>query len=209
MSSLFQNFNNNNQRVPQGIKKILPKPLKSFLTGLFWYRNDWNDFVAEIIGRIISHRLRLFLYRTLLGLKIGKVSSIHRNCRIYFPKGIEIGSHCVINREVLLDGRTGLVIGSNVSISEGVSIFSLEHDISSPTFTEKGGVVIIENYVFIGARAIILPGVRIGEGGIVAAGAVVTRDVEPFTIVAGIPAKPIGKRQSELTYQLNYRKFLG
>jgi acetyltransferase-like isoleucine patch superfamily enzyme len=103
----------------------------------------------------------------------------------------------------------GLSIGSNVSISEGVCIFSLEHDPNSADFAPRGAPVSINNYVFVGARALILPGVVLGNGCVVAAGAVVTRDVPPFTIVAGVPAKPIGQRRQDLTYALDYRKFLG
>jgi len=115
----------------------------------------------------------------------------------------------VVLRDVLLDGRRGLEIGNNVNISEGVLIFSLHHDLSSPDFAASGGPVIIGDHVFIGARAIILPGVQIGRGGVVAAGAVVTKDVAPLSIVGGVPAHTIGARPDVLTYSLNYRKFLG
>lgn len=122
---------------------------------------------------------------------------------------VSIGRNVVINREVLLDGRMGLVIGDNVSVSEGTHIFTLEHDPNSPTFENKGGSVTIGDRVFIGSRAIVLPGVTLEEGVVVAAGAVVTRSIPPFTIVAGIPARPIGERRPDLSYELNYRKFLG
>jgi maltose O-acetyltransferase len=103
----------------------------------------------------------------------------------------------------------GLTLGRNVSISEGVMIFSLEHDPNSATFENRGAPVVIHDRVFIGARAIILPGVTLGEGAIAAAGSVVTHDVPPYTIVGGVPAHPIGTRQTELKYSLDYRKFLG
>jgi maltose O-acetyltransferase len=122
---------------------------------------------------------------------------------------VQIGDHSIINRDVILDGRMGLKIGSNVSISEGALLLTLEHDPNSLTFDNRGGAVTIGNRVFVGARAIILPGITLGEGAVVAAGAVVTHDVPPFTIVGGVPARPIGERRSDLIYTLDYRKFLG
>ena len=122
---------------------------------------------------------------------------------------VQIGANTVINRDVLLDGRMGLVIGDNVSVSEGVAIFTLEHDPNSPDFANRGAPVRIADRAFIGARAIILPGVTVGEGAVVAAGAVVTHDVPPYTIVGGVPARPIGERRRDLSYTLDYRKFLG
>lgn len=170
---------------------------------------DLGDFVAELCGIVPSHWFRRVVYRRLLRVNIGAHSSLHRHCRMYRPQGICIGKHTVVNRNVILDGRMGLIIGNNVSISEGVAVFSLEHDPNSPTFANRGGCVFIADRVFVGSRAIILPGVKIGEGAVVAAGAVVTHDVAPFTIVGGVPAKPIGQRTQNLTYTLNYRKFLG
>jgi maltose O-acetyltransferase len=85
-------------------------------------------------------------------------------------------------------------IGSHVDIASEVLIYNSEHSLESPEFTATTAAVTIEDYVFIGPRSIILPGVTIGKGAIVAAGAVVTKDVAPGCIVAGIPARPIGDR---------------
>ena len=196
-------------RLPISLRNRLPYRIRRLGSKLYWLWYDARDFAAEVTGWLPSHILRLGLYRHFLHVRIGTQSNIHFRCRMYRPAGIRIGNHSVINREVLLDGRMSLFIGDNVSISEGVAIFTLEHDPQSPTFANRGNPVQIENYVFIGARAIILPGVRIHEGAVVAAGAVVTEDVLPYTIVGGVPAKPIGNRQQDLAYSLNYRKFLG
>ena len=85
---------------------------------------------------------------------------------------------------------------------------TLGHDPQSSTFGDRGGDVIIGDRVWIGYGALVMPGITIGEGAVVAAGAVVTKDVEPFTIVAGVPAKPIGQRNRDLTYELNYDPWL-
>ncbi|MFN8710810.1 MAG: acyltransferase, partial [Planctomyces sp.] len=96
----------------------------------------------------------------------------------------------------------------NISIGPEASILSLGHDPQSPSFEDVGGDITIGDRVWIGYRALIMPGVNIGEGAVVAAGAVVTRDVEPYTIVAGVPAKKIGDRSRDLSYELNFRPFL-
>lgn len=187
-------------RLPSGIKRALVKS--------YWLAYDARDFLAEAAGWLPSNRLRYLLWRS-LGARIGRHTSIHRHCRFYRPGQVQVGDHCVILRETLLDGRRAIAISHNVNISEGVLIFSLHHDMTSPTFVATGGMVRIEDHVFIGARAIILPGVTIGRGAVVAAGAVVTKDVPPLSIVGGIPAREIGVRPDVLTYTLNYRKFLG
>jgi maltose O-acetyltransferase len=151
----------------------------------------------------------MFLYRHVFGLQVGRNSSIHSRCRFYNPHGIKIGSHTIINNDVLLDGRTGLIIGDNVSVSEGSAIFTLEHDLDSSDFASVGGPVVVEDRVFVGARAIILPGITLGLGSAVGAGSVVTRDVEPYAIVAGVPARIIRGRNRELHYRLSYRKLFG
>ena len=192
-----------------GLGKQLPRRWRERLVNVYWLGVDLTDFAAEAIGWIPSHTLRKAAYRWLLRVKIGEKTSLHRGCRFYSPARVTIGEHSVVNREVLLDGRCGIKIGSNVSISEGAAIFTLEHDLNSPNFGTQGGKVIIKDYVFIGARAIVLPGVTMETGSAAAAGAVVTKNVEAYTIVGGVPAKPIGQRNRDLSYQLDYRKLLG
>ncbi|MBL9156704.1 MAG: acyltransferase [Verrucomicrobiales bacterium] len=109
----------------------------------------------------------------------------------------------------VFDGRHFPIhVGENVSIGPEATILTLGHDPRSPGFEDKGGPVKIGDHVWIGYRAIILPGIEIGEGAVVGAGAVVTKDVPPFTIVAGNPAVKIGDRPRDLTYTLDFRPFL-
>ena len=196
-------------KAPNWLRSLLPRWFRQALNRSYWLFYDLRDFVAEATGWLPFHGLRMLVYRYLLRIRIGAGSSIHRGCRFYRPSAVQIGAHTVINRDVLLDGRMGLTIGENVSISEGVAMFTLEHDPNSPTFEHRGGAICVGDRVFVGARAVVLPGITLGEGAVVAAGAVVTHDVSPFTIVAGVPARPIGERRRDLTYSLNYRKWLG
>jgi len=135
--------------------------------------------------------------------KIGNDSSIHMGT---FVTGsfITIGDNVVINRSVYLDGRIGITCKNNISISPEVYILSLEHDPNDPMFATRGGEVVIEDNVWVGARAIILPGIHLGEGSVIGAGAVVTHDVEPYKIVAGNPARPIGDRSKKIEYRASY-----
>jgi acetyltransferase-like isoleucine patch superfamily enzyme len=94
------------------------------------------------------------------------------------------------------------VIGRNVNLSSEVLIRTAQHDYQSPDFKTVFHPVKIEDYVWLGPRCIILPGVTVGEGAVVAAGAVVTKDVEPYTLVGGVPAKKIGERPKNLQYTL-------
>ena len=98
--------------------------------------------------------------------------------------------------------RGGVIIGNCVDIAQDVSIWTEQHDYNRPTYAAVSAPVVIEDFVWIASRATILPGVTIGKGAVVACGAIVTHDVSPYTIVAGVPAKEIGKRNSELDYRL-------
>lgn len=153
------------------------------------------------IGKLPAHWLRLALYR-LLGMRIGRRSSLYAGAEIRHPQLIEIGDSSIIGHNAILDGRRGIRIGKNVNFSTGVWIWTVQHDYCDPDFGDKGGPVEIHDYAWISCRVTILPGVTIGEGAVVAAGAVVTKDVAPYTVVGGIPAKLIGERPRTLRYDL-------
>ncbi|PIP75017.1 MAG: acyltransferase [Candidatus Levybacteria bacterium CG_4_9_14_3_um_filter_35_16] len=161
------------------------------LKTIFW---ELINFKLKIVGYIPSHYFRRFCYR-LCGVKIGKGSVIHMNAIFYYPPNISIGKDTIIGERIVLDGRGNLTIGDHVDIASEVMIYNAEHDVHDPDFKTRIESVIIGDYVFIGPRSVILPGVKVGKGAIVAAGAVVTKDVEPFTIVGGVPAKHIKERE--------------
>ena len=147
------------------------------------------------------HLLGLFFY-TLAGVKIGRGSRIHIGARFFYPANIKIGEGTIIGDNIFLDGREKLIIGNHVDIASGVMIYNSEHDINSEDFHAISAPVEIGDFVFIGPRAIILPGVKIGRGAVVAAGAVVTKDVTEDAIVGGVPAEVIGERKVK---NLHYR----
>ncbi len=156
------------------------------------------DFILMLLHfttYIPSHLIRNLIWR-LVGIRLGRKSTLHTGVRVFDPRHIEIGEGTIIGYRTFLDGRDKLIIGNHVDIASEVMIYNQEHDIHSQDFHPISEPVVIKDYVFIGPRAIILPGVTIGKGAVVAAGAVVTKDVPDFTIVGGVPAKPIGQRQN-------------
>jgi acetyltransferase-like isoleucine patch superfamily enzyme len=160
----------------------------------------------HIIAHIPSHSIRLWFYRKIMKFQIGSGTSILMNCKFDAAGGLIIGDHSVINANCRLDTRGGLEISDNVSISENVHILSADHDMNSINFGGRKKKVKIRAFVWIGTRATILPGVDIGEGSVVAACALVSKSIDPFNVVAGIPAKVIKKRQRGINYTLNYRR---
>jgi maltose O-acetyltransferase len=160
------------------------------------------------VGRLPSRTLRrAYLASALAGF--GKGTGVQLGCRFLNPRKVALGERNVINFGCLFDGRKfRITTGSDVSIGPEASILTLGHDPQSPDFADRGGDVVIGDRVWIGYRAIILPGVTIGEGAVVGAGAVVARDVEAYTIVAGSPARKVGERTRSLGYQLSFNPWL-
>lgn len=182
---------------PLTFSQVVSKILNRFYN----YKLDFELMILRWIGHIPSHLIRKLVYR-LSGIKIGKGSSIHMWANFFQPKNIRIGEDSIIGDHVFLDGRAQLIIGNHVDIASTVSIYNSEHDFESEDFHARVEPVKIEDYCFIGPRVIILPGVKVGDGAVIAAGAVVTKDVESFKIVGGVPAKVIGERKHK---QLNYK----
>jgi len=151
----------------------------------------------------MPYGVRHWYLRRFCGVRLGRDSSICSGCFIT-GYNIHIGDNTVVNRFVYLDGRVSLYIGNNVNISHYTLIQTLTHDPQSPDFVCLERPVRIEDHAWLGARATICPGITIGEGAVVAAGAVVTRDVAPYTIVGGNPARFIRERSKDLRYRSRY-----
>lgn len=139
-------------------------------------------------------------YLRVIGLKIGQGSMVMKRNYWINPNLISIGKNSHINTQCILDGRGGLTIGDSVSVSHRVNLMTGSHDYKSKDFRGIFKPIQIEDYAWIGIGATILQGVTIGKGAVVCAGAVVTHDVEPYTVVGGVPARVIGERPKELAY---------
>jgi maltose O-acetyltransferase len=166
-----------------------------------------NYLTNHVVAHVPSDSFRRLWYTNALQIEIGPRASVLLGAYVWFytpgenrRRGVAIGRNSRINRNCTLDARNGLTIGDNVSISPEVMILGESHDYNDPGFRDlQPGPVTIEDYVWIGSRAIILPGVTVGRGAVVAAGSVVTKDVPPLTVVAGTPAKPVAVRDAGAT----------
>jgi putative colanic acid biosynthesis acetyltransferase WcaF len=107
---------------------------------------------------------------------------------------IRIGDHCSIAYDSFWVAGAPIVIGNHVVTGHRVEFYASDHDPDDPAFARRDAPILVEDRAWIGSRAIVLKGVTIGRGAVVAAGAVVTQDVPPFTIVAGNPARPVRSR---------------
>lgn len=139
------------------------------------------------------------LIEKLLGKKLDKSTTLIPPFYTDFGKNITIGKGCMIQQLCTFFDRGGITIGNNVFIAPKVNLVTLNHEMnpeSRSTTTAKP--IVIEDHVWIGINATILPGVTIGKNAIVAAGSVVTKDVEADTIVGGNPARPLKKLKQSI-----------
>jgi len=160
----------------------------------------------HIVAHIPSHFVRLAFYRRIMGFQLDEGVAIHLGARFDCARGLKIGANSVINENCRLDPRGGIAIGKSVAIAAGTIILTADHDPDSRDFAGRIRPVAIADRVWVGTRAMIMPGVTIGEGAIVAAGAVATKNVQAFLIVAGIPARPLRQRSKDLSYHQAYAR---
>jgi putative colanic acid biosynthesis acetyltransferase WcaF len=140
------------------------------------------------------------------GMQIGKKVALMRGAIIVRPDQISIGNNCIIGFNCFLGGEGGIQIGNNVNLASFTTILGGYHDIDDPNFKSVLNPVIIEDYVWAATRVTIVGGVRIGRGSVLAAGAVVTKDVPPYHVVGGVPARKIKERNPEAcVYDLDYQ----
>lgn len=166
-------------------------------------RNFFKLFSGFFLS-IPVYQLRVFFLRLFLK-KMGKNIYVGRNLKVISPYNICIGDNVVINDGVLLDGRRSLNIGNNVDIARDAAIWTLQHDYNDDYHRVSGGPVHIEDYCWICYRSVVLPNILIGRGAVVAAGALVTKNIPPLKVYGGIPAHEINTRMSGLKYELIFK----
>ena len=155
------------------------------------------DRAAWWLARVREHEARRMLQRCRAR---GANVRLRMPVTIYHPEQLTLGTRVDIGEYTHIRASGGVTIGDGVLIAAGAVITSREHPSQTPRFgVTVDAPVVIEDEAWIGAGAIVLPGVTIGRGAIVGAGAVVTSSVAPFTIVGGVPARPIGMVPQETT----------
>lgn len=176
------------------------KWIKFLLAPVITLPNDFVDLVVAILPHhkgVYAGIKRFFL--CVAGAKVGNNVYIYPGVHIYSPKGFTIGNNVTISSNVIITAAGTVNIGNNVLIGYGSKILSANHRIPD----EHGMIfgaghdfkpVVICDGAWIGANVVVLPGIRIGEGAVVAAGAVVTKNVDAYTIVGGVPIKVIRRR---------------
>ena len=163
-------------------------------------------FLNYFINRIPAWWIRKLLYKS-FGLHIGRGSRIGLGVFVDSPRRIRIGFHTIVNEGVYLDGRGGLVLGDNCSISPRCMIITASHKVNSETFEYLRNQVTIGDGVWLGSGAIVLDGSVLGDGCVIGAGCVFKGRALAKGVYVGNPAKMIKERSIDSVPQINYKAF--
>lgn len=173
----------------------------------------YDDIFYIIINYFVAYipcwTIRKLLYQC-FGMVIGHGSRIAMRCVVMGQKGchgIVIGENNVINEYCLLDGRSGLVLGNNNSISMYSKIYSGTHRLNSNSFEYIGRKTVVKNNIWIGTSAIILPGSTIEDFSVISANSLFNGNTKKNGVYMGVPAKYYKKRENFDYYSLNYRSY--
>jgi putative colanic acid biosynthesis acetyltransferase WcaF len=165
---------------------------------------EW--ILNHLVNRVPFAGVRMAAYARLgVDLEDHRTGTIMLGSHISAPRELRIGRNTAIGGDCVLDARGGIRIGENVNISSYSRLQTAKHVIDDPDFGAEYGAIVVGDRAWIAEGATVLAGVSIGEGAVVAAGSVVTKDVDPYMVVGGVPARPIRPRSRDLSYQLNWR----
>ncbi len=169
------------------LNRWLAVPLVLFLRG--WMLNVF-------VSQLPAAGLRYWYYRRVCGMQIDATASVWRGAQFTGDcmHAINVGPNCSIAFQSFWVAGAAITLANDVVFGHQVGLYTSDHDPDDAGLMRRNAPIVIGDHVFVGSRAIILPGVTIGRGALVAAGAVVTKDVPPFAIVAGNPARVIRER---------------
>ncbi len=165
---------------------------------------SWITSLAWSLMDILPQCLRKIIFKMTLESFSGRGTTIDYKTYIRYTSKVSIGAGTTINRGCRFYGSfhnkdVRIRIGDHVAVAPEVSFLAAGHDYTSLSLPDTAGSITVEDYAWIGARSVILQGVTVGEGAVVAAGTVVTKDVPPYSIVAGVPARVIKKREIRMS----------
>ena len=190
----FKEFTKDGRRIyHKSMGNEMCKPVKS----IYYAVTLWGN---RVINKLPSRHVRKWFYQA-LGARIGKSCYPCRRVEILLPKGLVLENGVSVGWYAELDARGGIRVGHDTNISSHVKLITGSHDPDDPNFSADFLPIHIGHHCWIGTGAIVLQGVTIGDGAVIAAGAVVTRDVPAWTIVGGVPAHIIRERKKEEEYK--------
>jgi putative colanic acid biosynthesis acetyltransferase WcaF len=140
------------------------------------------------------HAWRSFLLRC-FGAKMGKACHVYPRARIWAPWNLACGDVAAIADEAVIYNPERIVLGSHSTISQQAYLCGATHDYNDPRFPLVAAPIDIGAYAWICARATVQPGVNVAEGAVLGLGSVATRDLEPWSVNVGIPARKIKERK--------------
>lgn len=182
------------QKHTKSLGNDMPKVIKCLYYAVTLFGNI-------MINKIPSRHIRKWFYR-LMGAKLGRNTFPCRRVEILLPKGLKLADNVAVGWYAELDARGGIIVDHDTNISSHVKIITGSHDIDDPDYTADFKPVYVGHHCWIGTGAVILQNVSIGDGAVVAAGAVVTKDIPAGEVWGGVPAKYIRKRNCELSYKI-------
>lgn len=178
------------------IKQICADPVAHVIHAVFQTLYGIVKYAPAPLGYFLRYMICKPFFRKLQ--TIWMFDGVH----IWYPHRITIGRHVTLNEGVFITGRYDLEIQDGVLIGHGSSILTSHHNFKSADKSIReqgtsGAPIVIEHDAWIGAHVTVLHGVRIGQGAVIGAGAVVTRDIPPYAIAVGVPAKVKGYRDKQ------------
>lgn len=158
-----------------------------------------------MITHLPGHQLRLAWLRG-LGAEVGRGVCVFRGTTVIGAEHLVLGDRTQVGFRVVLDARGGLRVAEDVLLSSDTQLLTANHNLASDDFERQVSPIVIADHAWVATRAVVLAGVTVGRGAVVAAGAVASRDVAPQHIVAGVPARSVGTRPGGLGYRLDVRR---
>ena len=190
----FKEFTKDGRRIyHKSMGNDMAKPVKA----LYYAVTLWGN---RIVNKLPSRHIRRWFYQ-MLGARLGKDCFPSRRVEVLLPKGLYLEDGVTIGWFAELDARGGIFIGHDTNISSHVKLITGSHDIDDPEFSADFLPIHIGHHCWLGTGAVVLQGVKIGDGAVVSAGAVVTKDVPDWTVVGGVPARKIREREKVAEYK--------